>query len=193
MSDSTPTDDHATIWLEPRPGSPDGRQWCQDDVWTGNPDYSEGGSPTKYVRADRFEQAQRTLAFFASVIKSGEPWTATCEAEYRKVMNNPPTQPTGLAPTELVAIEGDDVVIRVSLDALVFASEHGCLTTFSETKNDFRTVKVTDPTAWRDAFVRALRREQENGDTPVHRMLDEALEHAVEQGEDGISIEGILP
>jgi hypothetical protein len=26
--------------------------------------------------------ARRCLAFFASVIKSGEPWTATCQAEY---------------------------------------------------------------------------------------------------------------
>lgn len=30
-------------------------------------------------------QAGYCLAFFASVIKSGEPWTATCQAEYDKV------------------------------------------------------------------------------------------------------------
>lgn len=102
-------------------------------------------------------------------------------------------QTTGLAPTELVTIEGDAIVIRVSLDALVFATEHGCLCTFSKLKNDFRTVKVHDPARWRDAIVRALRREKENGDTPVHLMLDAALEYAADQGEEGISIEGILP
>ncbi|HEY4153529.1 MAG TPA: hypothetical protein VGM38_09430 [Pseudolysinimonas sp.] len=96
-------------------------------------------------------------------------------------------------PPELVRIEGDDIVIRISLDALVFATEQGCLCTFSKLKNDFRTVHVHDPAQWRDAIVRALRREKENGDTPVHLMLDDALEYAADQGEEGVSIEGILP
>ena len=100
---------------------------------------------------------------------------------------------TGLAPTELVGLEGDDIVIRVTLGALVFATEHGCLCTFSRIKNDFRKVSVHDPVAWRDAILRALRREKENGDTPAHIMLDAALEYAADQGEEGISIEGILP
>lgn len=97
------------------------------------------------------------------------------------------------ASPELISIDGGDIVIRITLDALVFASEHGCLCTFSKLKNDFRTVKVHDPVQWRDAIVRALRREKENGDTPVHLMLDEALEYALDQGEEGISVEGILP
>ena len=94
---------------------------------------------------------------------------------------------------DLVTLEGDDIVIRITPDALRFASEHGVLATFSNLKNDFRTVKVHDPVAWRDAIVRALRREKENGDTPVHLMLDDALEYAAGQGEEGISIERILP
>lgn len=97
----------------------------------------------------------------------------------------------GLAPTELVQIDGEDIVIRITLGALVFASEHGCLCTFSTLKNDFRTVKVHDPVRWRDAIVRALRREKENGDTPAHLMLDEALEYALNQGEEGIWVEGV--
>ena len=95
--------------------------------------------------------------------------------------------------TELVTVEGDDIIIRVTLDALVFASENGCLCTFSKIKNDFRKVHVHDPVQWRTAIVRALRREKENGDTPVHLLLDEALEYAVDHGEEGISIEGIVP
>ena len=96
-------------------------------------------------------------------------------------------------PAPIISLDGDDIVIRVSLPALVFATEHGCLCTFSEKKDDFRTVTVTDPVAWRDAIIRVLRREKENGDTPVHLLLDAALEHAADQGEEGISIEEILP
>lgn len=31
-------------------------------------------------------EARRTLGFFASVIKSGEPWTDTCAADYDRAM-----------------------------------------------------------------------------------------------------------
>jgi len=97
---------------------------------------------------------------------------------------------TGLAPTELVRVEGEDVVIRITPDALTFASEHGCLCTFIPQTGSFRAAQVVDIEKWRDAVVRALRREKENGDTPVHLMLDAALEHALEQGEEGIWVEG---
>jgi hypothetical protein len=58
-----------------------------------------------------------------------------------------------------------------------------------------KIVQILQPPSkalWRDAIVRALRREEENGDTPVHLLLDAALEHAADQGEEGISIEEIL-
>jgi hypothetical protein len=96
-------------------------------------------------------------------------------------------------PRELVTLEGEDIVIRITPDALVFASEHGVLSTFSKLKNDFRTVSVFDVAAWRKEVLCALRRDAENGDTPVHLMLDDCLRWAVEQGPEGISIEGILP
>ena len=44
--------DHPVIYLEPGPGDYTGRQWCQDDVWTGDPDFREYGPPTLYIRAD---------------------------------------------------------------------------------------------------------------------------------------------
>jgi len=40
----------------------------------------------RYRLAARVAELERCLAFFASVIKSGEPWTETCEAEYRKAV-----------------------------------------------------------------------------------------------------------
>lgn len=38
----------------------------------------------------REQRLERCLGFFASVIKSGEPWTATCEAEYRAALSPSP-------------------------------------------------------------------------------------------------------
>lgn len=100
-------------------------------------------------------------------------------------------QTTGLAPTELVVIEGDDIVIRITPAALTHATEHGVLCTFVPQTGGFRAAQITDFPKWRDAVVRALLREQENGDTPVHLMLDGALEYALEQGEEGVWVEGI--
>ena len=101
--------------------------------------------------------------------------------------------PLGLGTDELVRVEGDDIVIRITPAALKFASENGVLCTFSTHANRFRRATVTDLPAWRDAIVRALQREEENGDTPVQLLLDAALEYAAEQGEEGIEIEGLLP
>jgi hypothetical protein len=96
-------------------------------------------------------------------------------------------------PPDLVHLEGEDIVIRITPAALRFASENGVLASFSKLKNDFRKVSVFDIVAWRKEVLTALQREAENGDTPVHLMLDDALQWAVEQGPEGISIEGILP
>ncbi len=38
---------------------------------------------------DRIAQLERCIGFFASVIKSGEPWTATCQREYEAVFAKP--------------------------------------------------------------------------------------------------------
>lgn len=37
-------------------------------------------------RVNAHAKLLETMCFFASVIKSGEPWTATCEAEYRAAL-----------------------------------------------------------------------------------------------------------
>lgn len=92
---------------------------------------------------------------------------------------------------ELVSIEGEDIVIRITPEALKFATEQGCLRAYLAAKHDFAEVRITDLAVWRREFVAALRREKENGDTPVHLMLDRCLEYAVEQGAQGIWIEGV--
>lgn len=46
---SDPTDPDV-IYLEPYPGSPDGRMWCEDPVWDEIPECE--GQSVPYVRAD---------------------------------------------------------------------------------------------------------------------------------------------
>ena len=92
---------------------------------------------------------------------------------------------------KLVQIDGSDIVIRITPEMLRHATEQGVLSTFSVQKNDFRLVEVMDMEKWRRAIFHALCREQENGDTPVHLMLDECLEWACEQGEEGVRVEGV--
>lgn len=94
--------------------------------------------------------------------------------------------------SELLSIEGEDIVIRLTPGALKFMTENGVLSTFLVSANRFRDVKVTDMKKWRSEVFYALARERENGDTPVYLMLDACLKHAVEQGADGISIEEVI-
>jgi hypothetical protein len=51
--------DHAYIWLEPAFDGED-RTWCQDNVWNDDPDFQET-HPTKYIRADLFEDVLEAL------------------------------------------------------------------------------------------------------------------------------------
>lgn len=91
---------------------------------------------------------------------------------------------------ELVCMEGDDIVIRITPYALQFATENGpALEFWHEGENRFRKVTVTDLSKWRDSVLRVLRREKENGDTLVHMTLDAAVREAYEQGEEGVEDE----
>lgn len=100
-------------------------------------------------------------------------------------------KPDNDVPPDLVSIEGDSIVIRITPEALTFATEHGpALEAWDDENGAFRKVTVTDRAAWRDGVLRALRREAENGDTPVHLMLDAAVRCAYEQGEEGVHVDG---
>ncbi|MGH6714582.1 MAG: hypothetical protein ACREDC_00160 [Bradyrhizobium sp.] len=93
----------------------------------------------------------------------------------------------------LVEIEEGDIVIRITREALVFASEnHPGVATFDSSLNDFRKVSITDPDKWRDEIVCILRRESESGETSIDRLLDNAVLEAVEWGAEGIRIQGVI-
>ncbi len=83
---------------------------------------------------------------------------------------------------DLAKIEGDELVIRLPIDALVTATE--ACPAFEPIEDS--APKVTDPREWMKAVVDELNHEEEDGTTLVHLMLDEAFEKAADQGAEGI-------
>jgi hypothetical protein len=79
MSESTEAD-HERIWLEPGGYGPEGRLWCQDNVWGSR-------CVTEYVRADLMEAAIATAraeerAEFARLAQSEEMVEKIAKALY---------------------------------------------------------------------------------------------------------------
>ena len=77
-------------------------------------------------------------------------------------------------------IEGEDLVIRIGIPLLMFALENG--PSWSE------GFKITDPIAFAEAIASHLENDEdgEDGTTAVHRILDEAAEHAIESDCEGV-------
>lgn len=83
----------------------------------------------------------------------------------------------------LVKIEGDEIVIRVPIDATPFAAGYAMLRAWGQ------EYPVTDARVFAAELVRELRKEEEDGTTLVHTMLDKAVLNAVENGAEGVSLE----
>ena len=91
-----------------------------------------------------------------------------------------------------INIENNELVIRISLEVLICATEYcPLLTTWSDTKNDFVKVKVTDKIKWAKEVIDKLKEESEDGTILVYTMFDKAFKSAVENGAKGIEIEEI--
>ena len=73
-------------------------------------------------------------------------------------------------------IEGNDIVIRVAIDALPAVVESG----------PFVGWRVTDGAAFARDLVHELNAESEDGTTVVHLMFDRAIERAIENGAQGV-------
>lgn len=86
-------------------------------------------------------------------------------------------------------IEGEDLVIRVRLEALATAAEIILPERLGIDPLRERPVKVTDATVWANEIVYALLQENEIGETRITKMLDDAFEHALEYGAEGIEVE----
>jgi hypothetical protein len=79
---------------------------------------------------------------------------------------------------DLAKIEGDEIVIRISLDTLPIAAE----AVWSDDGYE-----ISDIYTFAKELVWILNREEENGDTIVTDMLDKGINEALEQGVLGIS------
>lgn len=81
-------------------------------------------------------------------------------------------------------IEGDNIVIRVPISALPVAFDFSPLTP----RDDEADAKyfVSDTAEFAKSVCRRLNKEEEDGTTPIHLMLDSAMEEALEQGDEGL-------
>jgi len=77
-------------------------------------------------------------------------------------------------------IEGDQIVIRIDISNLpVIVSGAWALSALPP-------LKVTDAPEFAKELCRQLNDEDEEGTTPIHRLIDKGVNEAVEQGAFGI-------
>lgn len=86
-------------------------------------------------------------------------------------------------------IEGDELVIRIGIDTLAFSAEHCPLFYDDRDRCEAPYVKVADKEELARDVVRAINHEEDDGSTPLHHMLDEAIEYAHGDGSLGFADE----
>jgi len=125
---------------------------------------------------ERFREAVGEDAW-ASIPEYLQIWIMTKAISVHLGLSTPP-----VVSGELVAIEGDQIVIRVPIDALPEA----CAIAWDSSLGE-HGITISDLPVFAKEFVRELRREEENGDTLVHKMLDRAAYMAANNGAEGLS------
>jgi hypothetical protein len=105
----------------------------------------------------------------------GVRWEEHCSA-----CESGPVKPVDLP--LVCRIEGEQLVIRIGIDTLAFATEH-CEKFYDYDKHDGPPyVKVVDKNALAHDTVHELLREREDGATPLCFLFDDAAEAALEDG-----------
>lgn len=84
---------------------------------------------------------------------------------------------------ELVEVSDGEIVIRIPIEILPNAAS------IAWDRRSTRRIVVTDSWAFASGLMNVLRREAENGDTPVTDMLDAAVTRAIENGVIGFEFE----
>lgn len=79
-----------------------------------------------------------------------------------------------------VVFDGKNLGVVVSVELLAFAAENG----YPDWTDD--RLKIIDPVAFARSVGKVLTQDEEDGSTPVTKMLDLAIIQAVESGCDGI-------
>ena len=87
-----------------------------------------------------------------------------------------------------VELKGDVLTISIGIESLRFAAElSDQLQLPMSSSDDAMNAIVFDEPAFAREVVRELEREEEDGTTPVHRMLDEAFGQVLENGGIGVA------
>lgn len=111
--------------------------------------------------------------------------------ELNRILTPPIAQPAELSdvlPT--VAIEGDQLVIRITTECLLHA-----VTCSSEWPTDEAgsPISITNGQLLVQEVIHELQREDEQGTNPMHRMLDEAAMAALNNGSQAVDYDEVHP
>lgn len=87
-----------------------------------------------------------------------------------------------------VEIQGKRLVISIGIGTLAFASVRGDYFEHLDPDGE-KQVKITDEMAWAKGILAALKDEEEDGTTLVHKMFDKAAEDHFENGGEGAAEE----
>jgi hypothetical protein len=83
-----------------------------------------------------------------------------------------------------VKIADGRLILSIGIDVLCGATEYGVQQYFTG------DVKITDNDQFAAELCRELGNEEEDGSTLVHRMLDKAASTAIENGANGVTVDG---
>jgi hypothetical protein len=90
-------------------------------------------------------------------------------------------------------VKMEDRPLEVSVDAGMVTITIG-VALLAKTCNpdhmDLPPIEITDTHLFQKSLHTALTREEEDGTTVVHEMFDKALRYIVENGEEGLKLEG---
>lgn len=83
-----------------------------------------------------------------------------------------------------VSIENDELVIRIGINVLKFGTEEmESNNPWDDQSGDFRRLyNITQPLEFAKDVKAELEREEEDGTTPLHLLLDRVCMDAIEQG-----------
>lgn len=86
-------------------------------------------------------------------------------------------------------VEENEIVIRMPVNLLshwLEMADFNCADNCADDGESSISI-VTDPVKFAEEIVNELTKEEEDGTTPVHLMIDKAMEDAIENGCEGVS------
>ena len=84
---------------------------------------------------------------------------------------------------EATIVDGK-ILISISIENLAHAAMNGEY--FFACAEEGSPLRITNPSVFAESVALGLNREEEDGSTPVTRLLDDAIKWVCEQGEEGV-------